>query len=177
MKSLSAWLLALALVVSPLGAGLWFNQAYLGWLNESIPDANAYAAAWQETVDGQQQLRHPAVIHWLPSACLCRLLTLPHAVQISAEAAENGFNIYQFNGADRGLGEIRSVLLEPVLGASPTILITDTSGQVRYVGAYSDGIRCASGDSLVNSFIADPQALPQYRVVGLNVQTCRCLTP
>ena len=177
MKPLAAGLLGLALVVIPLGAGLWFNQAYLGWLNESIPDANAYGAGWQETLDAQPQLQHPAVMHWLPNTCLCRLLTLPHALKISAEASANGFNIYQLNGADRGLGEIVSTPLTPMLGASPTILITDARGQVRYVGAYSNGIRCASGDSLVTSFIADPQGLPSHRVVGLNVQTCRCLSP
>jgi len=176
MKHLKAGLLAAALVAAPLLAGLWFNQTHLGWLNESIPDADAFASGWQQTLDAQPQLEHPAVIHWLPRSCLCRLLTLPHALQISTEAAANGFSLYQFNADERALGTPISAELDALLGASPTILITNSHGQIRYVGAYSSGIRCASGNSLVATFIADPARLPKHRVVGLNVQTCRCLT-
>ena len=175
MKGLNAWLLTTALVAAPLLAALWFSQTHQGWLNESIPDANTYASDWQQTLDAQPWLDHPAVIHWLPGTCLCRLLTLPHALKISTEAAVNGFSIYQFNADDRGLGMVISAALDSVLGASPTILITNNSGQISYVGAYSDGIRCSSGNSLVATFIDDPLRLPKHRVVGLNVQTCRCL--
>jgi hypothetical protein len=175
VKRLKTWLLATALVAAPLLAGLWFNQTHLGWLNESIPDANAYASDWQQTLDAQSQLDHPAVIHWLPNTCLCRLLTLPHALQISTEAATNGFSIYQFNADDRGLGAVISAALNSRLGASPTIFITNSNGQISYLGAYSEGIRCSRGNSLVATFIDDPLRLPNQRVVGLDVETCRCL--
>jgi hypothetical protein len=175
VKSLKGWLAAAVLGGVPLFAGLWFNQTHLGWLNESIPDPDAFASGWQQTVDAQPQIRHPAVIHWLPRSCLCRLLTLPHALQISAEAAANGFSVYQFNADERALGTPVSAELDARLGVSPTILITNSQGQIRYVGAYSNGIRCSRGSSLVATFIVDPARLPRHRVVGLNVETCRCL--
>jgi len=44
-----------------------------------------------------------------------------------------------------------------------------------YIGAYSDGVRCNTGTSMVDRFLESPETLPSLTVVGLNVQTCRCL--
>ncbi len=164
----------LAVVLSgSIYASYWFNHTYVGWLINDIPDAVQYRNQWQQSID-QLSVSHPAVIHYLPEGCLCRMLTIKHAQQLTEKAANNGFSVYQLNSSDTNLGEPTS-LVDSSSPVSPQIIITKPSGQIAYVGAYSDGVRCNTGNSLVDAFLGSVADLPIQPVVGLDVQTCRCL--
>ncbi len=153
---------------------LWFKQVYVGWLLESVTDSNEFVTQWQAALDENESIQHPAVIHHLQDDCLCRVLTLKHASQITLDAMETGYSVYQLNTATVGLGNsihLKSALEDVV---SPLIIITNQTGRIAYIGAYSDGIRCNTGTSMVESFISSIQNLPVRPVVGLDVESCRC---
>ncbi|MEJ2042918.1 MAG: DUF6436 domain-containing protein [Reinekea sp.] len=171
-------LLTMVLVVlltSAVSASYWFQHNYIGWLVNDVPDAVRYRQQWQQTLDGLDGLKHPAVIHYLPNGCLCRMLTLKHAQQISDKAGQSGFQVFQLNSSDAGLGDSLTLAGSSAF-LSPQIAITRPDGRIAYVGAYSDGIRCNTGNSMVDSFLDSVQSLPGQTVVGLDVQTCRCRT-
>ena len=161
------------LLTSAVAASYWFQHSYIGWLVNDVPDAVGYREQWQQTLDELDNLKHPAVIHYLPNGCLCRMLTLKHAQQVSSKAEQGGFQVFQLNSSDAGLGN--SLTLTDDTGfLSPQIAITRPDGRIAYVGAYSDGIRCNTGNSMVDSFLDSVASLPEQTVVGLDVQTCRC---
>lgn len=174
MKALSWSIAAVILLGLPLGGSYWFNRQYVGWLVESVPDANAFLEQWQASIDHYTAIDHPAVIHWLPNDCLCRVLTSKHAAQVSELAIQNNFHVYQLKTSDEALGNV--IDSTPVLSydVRPTIIITAESGQITYVGAYSNSVRCSSSTSMVDAFIRTPLPISNLAVVGLDVKTCRC---
>ena len=162
------------LLFSALYATYWFHHRYVGWLVQAVPDALAYRASWQQQLDRVPGLQHPAVIHYLPNECLCRVLSIKHAQQLTQKAKSGGFQVFQLNSEDTNLGQpLQLAQVESPL--SPQILITQPNGNIAYVGAYSDGIRCNTGNSLVDDFLSSVTSLPTQPSVGLDVQTCRCL--
>ncbi len=170
------WLTLVGLaVVIPLMSSYWFQRTHVGSLIETVPNSLEYAQLWQAAIDESDGLVHPAVIHWLPDNCLCRILSSKHASQITHTAEQNGFNVFQINTHDSSLGRSVDIPDMTQMPFSPTIVITHPDGQIAYVGAYSDGVRCNTGNSMVESFIGGPNTLPVQTVVGLDVQTCRCL--
>jgi hypothetical protein len=173
------WLISFAavtaLLVGVLGSSLWFNHTYVGWLVDAVPDANLYLRDWQSAIDELESLEHPAIVHYLPEGCLCRMLALKHAEQITGEAEANGFNVFQLASNSLNLGVSKELPTHYDLVPAPSIIITREDGKIAYVGAYSDGVRCNTGNSMVTTFIQSPSNLPSQPVVGLNVETCRCL--
>ncbi|MBU2863184.1 hypothetical protein KO489_04970 [Reinekea forsetii] len=172
-NSLTYRWIAVAIFVFVLltATAIWFQRTYVGWLIESVPEPNSYLHSWQTTIDRNETIQHPAVIHLLPDHCLCTLLTMGHATNISRMAEQNGFNIVQVGTHHKGLG--KSVELEsPKL--SPTIAITDANGQIKYLGAYSEGVRCTNANSMVDTFLEGVSHLPSATIVGLDVKVCRC---
>nr|WP_230390619.1 DUF6436 domain-containing protein [Reinekea sp. G2M2-21] len=141
---------------------------------ENVADSNVFFASWQNAITSNDTLQHPAVIHNLPDDCLCRALTAKHAGQISAQAGQSGFYTFQILSNHPELGKSVDILDSIVRQIAPVIIITNAQGRIAYVGAYSDGIRCNTGTSLVSRFIASPEDLPAIPVVGLDVKTCRC---
>lgn len=171
------WSAAIFLIISlPLAGSYLFTKTHVGWLIEQVPDSIAYKDDWQALINSLEGVEHPAVIHWLPENCLCRVLSAKHAGQITVQAESAGFHVFQLNSHDDSLGKHLSVLSLNT-PFSPVIAITARNGNLAYVGAYSDGIRCNTGTSMVDSFLEDPAKLPVRTVVGLDVKTCRCLNP
>jgi len=168
-------IIAVVALTLPVAATFWFNQQYVGWLIESVPDSVAYQQQWQRVIDSHTNINHPAVIHWLPETCLCRALSMKHAGQVTLTAEGNGYSVYQLNTEDESLGLSLALIEQPILAFGPSIAITRYNGQIAYVGAYSDGVRCNTGTSMVEVFIDSPESLPNLPVVGLDVKTCRCL--
>ncbi|TCS42442.1 DUF6436 domain-containing protein [Reinekea marinisedimentorum] len=172
---LKIWSAVVFLLISlPLAGSYLFNKTHVGWLIESVPDSIAYKDNWQTIINNLTEVEHPAVIHLLPENCLCRVLSAKHAGQITVQAQSAGFNVFQLNSGDSSLGQRVSA---PDINTpfSPAIAITRDDGTLAYVGAYSDGIRCNTGTSMVDQFLESPASLPARTVVGLDVQTCRCL--
>ncbi len=170
------WLVLFALMlVVALAASQWFQHRYVGLMLENVADSNVFFASWQDAVTSTDALQHPAVIHNLPDDCLCRALTAKHAGQISAQAGQSGFHTFQILSNHPELGKTVDIQDSIVRQVAPVIIITNAQGRIVYVGAYSDGIRCNTGTSLVSRFIASPDDLPTTPVVGLDVETCRCV--
>jgi hypothetical protein len=159
------------MLVMSLVVGRWFQSNYVGWLIESVNSPNVLHAQWQEALDQLPQLTHPAVIHVLPSDCLCTLLTIKHAKTVSVKAKSAGFSILQLGSSHTGLGETIEM---DVPELSPFIAMTDEQGVLKYLGAYSDGVRCTTANSLVDQFIGDVSNLPSHTIIGLDVKVCRC---
>lgn len=162
------------LLIIAMLATAWFKESYVGWLVESVADSNEFVTQWQLAISESDIIDHPAVIHYLPENCLCRVLTQKHAAEITVDAQDAGFSVYQINSNSLGLGNSIRIDSPKAQVLAPIIVITNISGQIAYVGAYSDGIRCNTGTSMVASFIESPQSLPTRPVVGLDVETCRC---
>lgn len=162
--------IGLVLLVS-LSIGRWFQSTYVGWLIESVQSPNELQAQWQAAIDRMPELNHPMVIHSLPSDCLCTLLTIKHAKTVSEKAITSGFTVTQLGTTHSGLGD-EILLAVPEL--SPLIAITDEQGTLKYLGAYSDGVRCTAANSLVDRFLEDSGNLPRNSIVGLDVEVCRC---
>lgn len=173
---LKIWLIVFFLIIGlPLAGSILFTKTHVGWLIELVPDSHRYKDNWQNSIDKLVGVKHPAVVHWLPDNCLCKVLSAKHAGQVTQLAEAHGFNVFQLNSDDVGLGTpLNDTSLE--MPFSPTIAITRADGGLAYVGAYSDGVRCNTGTSMVDRFLEDPQKLPARAVVGLDVKTCRCKT-
>lgn len=157
--------------VTSLIAARWFQTVYVGWLVESVQSPNTLQTQWQSAVDEAVELSHPAVIHSLPSGCICTFLTVKHAKSVSEKALNAGFSVSQLDTSHQGLGaEIQLDVPE----LSPFIAITDEHGTIKYLGAYSDGVRCTTANSLVDRFVENISNLPNQPIVGLDVEVCRC---
>lgn len=155
-------------------ASLVFQGRYVGWLIADIENPMEFKAQWQAILAEAPDLKHPAVIHFQPEGCLCYSLSSRHAGVITETAQTEGFHVYQLNTARANMGE--TLQTTRTLPVGPLIAITRPDGTLRYAGAYSDGIRCNTGTSMVDSFLtANPQST-SATVIGLDVETCRCLT-
>jgi len=171
MKTIIAVLFAAAFMGGGLTAVVWFNANHVSWFIDDIQDPVAFKEQWQEVVDASA-VKHPAVLHYLPDDCLCKLFTLKHAKDVTNRAVNSGFNVYQYNSTDTGLGKQLTSL--EITVNRPVIAITDDKGRLAYLGAYSDGIRCNEGNSMVSAFVSKPDSLPEHTVLGLDVEGCRC---
>lgn len=169
------WLILIGgLFLVSIAVSVWFTTTQVGWLIEAVPDSARYRDQWQLEIDRLTEIQHPAVIHWLPESCLCRFFSIKHAGTITQQAEESGFNVYQLESSTGVLGAEISLTGSYQPEISPSILITRPNGQLSYVGAYSDSIRCNTGTSMVGRFIEDPDKLPDRTIVGLDVKNCRC---
>lgn len=173
MRIIIISLMLFGMIMLGLGS-LWFNRNHVGMMIERVPNVVEFRARWQALLDSQT-LRHPAVIHWLPEGCLCAVLTSNHAANVTVDAEKSGFNVYQLASSRDGL--LGQSLLVDQLPHSPIgslIAITNKAGQLAYLGAYSDGVRCNTGNSMVAEFISSTSNLPFPPVVSLDVETCVC---
>ena len=173
MKKLLIWNVALGLcLVLAVSGSVWFNNTHTGWLADKVNNPMAFQESWQARLN-QLQISHPAVLHVQPEGCLCQPLSARHLKSISNTAEQNDFSLYQVNSSWKGLGEEVTLdnLPEQVM---PVVMITQESGELAYLGAYSDGLRCNESTSLVDAFLASPNTLPNHTVVNLDVETCIC---
>ncbi|TCS43018.1 DUF6436 domain-containing protein [Reinekea marinisedimentorum] len=168
-------LLAALFIALSAGASYWFTQNHVDWLIKEVPDSILYQKQWQTQIDQMTSITHPAVFHWLPTNCFCRYFSLNHAKQISDTAKSNGYSVFQLNTKTNGLGKTVTLPDSFTTPLSPIIVITRPDGSIVYVGAYSDGVQCNTGTSMVYRFLEDPKSLPARTLVGLNVKTCRCV--
>lgn len=166
--------LLLLILASVAAASYWFLTTYTGWLANEVADPDAYRASWQAKLD-ELALEHPAVIHYQPKSCLCRAFAAGHLRTLGSLAEENGFARYQLNTKWPHLGTTLN-LAEHDTSIAPIVLITNPSGHLAYLGAYSNGVTCTKATSQIDQLIASPNNLPQHTQVGLNVSTCRCLS-
>lgn len=162
------WALPLLLA---LAAGLWFRQTHLDWLGRSVTDVSAWRADWQSWVDAQSGLRHPAMLHWMPSGCLCRFMAAGHAAALSREGRALGYQPYQLGQAFLSAADAPPLAGRPPLSPGPLIVLTGAGGDIRYLGAYSSGLTCSQGNSLVGDWL--PLSRPGS-VVNLDASTCVC---
>lgn len=165
-------LLLFGLVLSGV-ATLWFDRNHVGLMIESVADVAEFKDSWQALIDSEE-VTHPAVIHWLPEGCLCSFLTSNHAANVTQDAEQNGFHVYQLQSSRSGLGVPLTSQAQPHKAIGSLIAITNVDGQIAYLGAYSDGVRCNTGNSMVTEFLASPSNLPSPSVVSLDVETCIC---
>lgn len=169
---LVAGLAGVVLVAATIGA-LVFRYHQLGWFGETVSDMSVWQDNWQTWIDRQTDLNHPTMVHWIPPDCLCRFFTAGHAADLSRQAPSHGYRVFQ-----AGEVSISIDLAAPLSPApnfqtpGPLIVLTNAEGLIRYLGPYSDGLTCSSGNSLVTDW------LPQSRdgqAVTLDVTSCRCL--
>lgn len=155
---------------------LWFNSRHVGLLLDHVDEPVAFFRAWQAMVDFHADMQHPAMIHYLPSGCLCPFLTSSHALNLSNTAKNAGYGVYQLGTPRIGFGEELLAAIGPAALQTPGPLIafTDEDGQIRYLGAYSDGIRCTESTSLVDEFARDFMSLPETAQLVLDRRTCVC---
>lgn len=167
-----AWSGLLGILVVVLAVGGWFRATHLQWFGEDIPDINAWQAGWQGWVNDHTELRHPAMVHFMPENCLCRFFTAGHASQLSHQALLLGYSVFTLGGDFLDADLARELLNGPdTASPGPMIVLTDKNGRIRYLGPYSDGIRCGSGTSLVDAWL--PLERPG-QIVTLDVSSCRC---
>jgi hypothetical protein len=163
------------LAIFAVATSYWFTKTHTDWLVKDVPDSMLYLENWQKEIDGNEQITHPAILHWLPMNCLCRYLTLNHATQITSEGQSNGYHVFQLDTDSHGLGKTVELSESFTTPLSPIIIITRPNGKISYAGAYSDGVRCNTGTSMVYRFLEDPEKLPTRPLIGLDVKTCRCV--
>jgi hypothetical protein len=172
-KRISISLIAIGcIIVFSFLVGRWFQSTYVGWLIESISQPLQFQQQWQTAVDQSEELTHPAVIHFLPDACACTVLTVKHAKSVTSKAVNSGYEVYQLSSNHQDLGKSIAMGVPEI---SPIIAITDINGQIQYLGAYSDGVRCTTANSMVDNFVESIENLPKRAIVGLDVEVCRCL--
>lgn len=173
MKKLLIWnvLLASCLMLA-LAGSVWFNARYQGWLADKVTSPIAFQTHWQARVT-EYDIEHPAVIHVQPEGCLCQPLSANHLRTISDTAVGNGFSLFQLNSSWRGLGkELQDDGVD--LSVAPFVMVTQDTGQLTYIGAYSDGLLCNNSTSLVDAFIELREFQVDRTVVNLDVETCIC---
>lgn len=168
------WRAILGVAVGALLLGaltLGFRAHYLGWFGESVTNVAAWGADWQTWVD-EQPLEHPALVHLMPKGCLCRFFTGEHAADLSNRAGELGYHRYQ--AGDAFLGADLADLLSPAYfpdSPGPMLALTGADGQIRYLGPYSDGLRCTAANSLVDDWLPLSRA---GRVLQVDASSCQC---
>lgn len=162
------------LLTTSLIASIAFQSNYVGWLADDVTDPMAFRNDWERILASAEGIEHPAVIHFQPEGCLCFALSARHAAQISSDADRVGLTVYQLNSTHDGLGAPLTVDTGD-LPFGPLIAITSADGSLRYAGAYSDGIRCNTGNSMVSTFIDPANSSNGQTVIGLDVTVCRCL--
>lgn len=150
---------------------LGVRAQYLGWFGESVADVAGWGADWQDWLD-QQPIEHPAMVHLMPDGCLCRFFTNQHAADLSSRAAALGYHRYQA-GDDFLSMELALSLPTDSFPSSPgpLLALTGADGQIRYLGPYSDGLRCTSANSLVDDWL--PLSRPG-RILQVDANSCQC---
>ncbi len=162
-------LVAAGLILAAVTLG--FRAHYLGWFGESVSNVANWGADWQDWLD-QQPIEHPALVHLMPGGCLCRFFTAGHAAELSARADTLGYHRYQ--AGDNFLSEALAVPLHTrsfPQSPGPMLALTGVDGQIRYLGPYSDGLRCTTANSLVDDW------LPLTRlgqVLQVDANSCQC---
>lgn len=168
------WRAMLGVVLGALVLGLitlGFRAHYLGWFGESVANVGRWGGDWQVWLD-EQPLQHPAMVHLMPAGCLCRFFTAQHAADLSERARSLGYHRYQ-----AGDEFLSPELADPLHPASfpdspgPLLALTGADGQIRYLGPYSDGLRCTAGNSLVEDWL--PFSRPG-RVLQVDANSCQC---
>jgi len=82
------------------------------------------------------------IFHFYDDGCHCTTLTAEHRVAIDVVAKLDNFNVVYVDVSSRALMNI--------IPASPAILITDTVGDLLYVGPYATGLDCSANNSLID---------------------------
>lgn len=152
-------------------ATLGFRAHYLGWFGESVTNVTTWGADWQMWLD-QQPIEHPAMVHLMPANCLCRFFTGQHAADLSIRAKALGYHPYQA-GDDFLSDEVAKPLLTRSypLSPGPLLALTGADGQIRYLGAYSEGLRCTTSNSLVDDWLPLSRT---GRVLQVDADSCQC---
>ncbi|MHA7878185.1 MAG: DUF6436 domain-containing protein [Saccharospirillum sp.] len=161
--------LLLALVAA--GAVYWFQATHLGWFGETVDDMRAWQSHWQGWVNEQAAVQHPAMVHLVPEGCLCRFFVQAHAADLSQSAQELGYRVYQTSSllpSERAERLDRPVAFD---SPGPLLMLTDHNGELRYLGPYSDGVRCNAETSLVDQWL--PLSLGG-QVIQLDASGCLC---
>ncbi len=176
MTSLRLFYIGAVLIIIPLVTSFWFLQSHVDWLIKKVEDPSYFLDTWQFWVSEQEGLKHPVVIHYLPDTCLCSALTQRHAVSLSETALKNGYTVHQIGSSKNGLGSpITGIGLGVPNDLSPLIIITQRNGDIRYLGAYSEGLLCNSSSSLVERFIEPMSGMVfEPPVIGIDVKSCHC---
>lgn len=162
-------LVAAVLVLAAVTLG--FRAHYLGWFGESVSNVGRWGTDWQDWLD-QQPIEHPAMVHLMPEGCLCRFFTGQHAGDLSILAEPMGYHRYQ-----AGDEFLDADLADPLLTRSfpdspgPLLALTGADGQIRYLGPYSDGLRCTTANSLVDDWL--PLSRPG-QVLQVDANSCQC---
>jgi len=168
------WLAIIGLVASALVltiATLGFRAHYLGWFGESVPNVARWGTDWQAWLD-QQPVEHPAIVHLMPEGCPCRFFTGQHAADLSRRAKVLGYRRYQAGDEilDTDLADLLPTRSFPN-SPGPLLALTGADGQIRYLGPYSDGLRCSAANSLVDDWL--PLSRPG-RILQVDASSCQC---
>lgn len=171
MKATTSISLGVFFVLLAGASVYWFERQYMGWFGETVDNMNVWQSRWQQWLDQQSELQHPAMVHLLPDECLCRWFVRDHASELSEKASQLGYQVYQTSALLAG--EEAQLVTRPVDFASPgpLMILTNSSGEVRYLGPYSDGLRCNAETSLVDQWL--PLDL-RGQVVQLDANGCVC---
>ncbi|EAR08024.1 DUF6436 domain-containing protein [Reinekea blandensis] len=172
------WLLltVAALLVLALIASIGFQSRYVGWLTEEVSNPMAFRQQWESLLADLDGIEHPAIIHYQPEGCLCFSLSSKHAAQITDTGLAEGFSVVQLNSQHADLGKPVNADTSG-LPFGPLIAITGPDGHLQYAGAYSDGVQCNTGNSMVSTFLSSDYESNGQTVIGLDVNVCRCIRP
>lgn len=108
-----------------------------------------------------------AVIHIVSEDdCLCQLVASRHIQEVKEKAAGLGKTNITVN--------IKDILgLNAILSSTPAIAIFDDKGNLAYLGPYSTGIGCVSGNGTVEPYLDSKATLGA--IMPLEATGCYCI--
>jgi hypothetical protein len=161
---------------------LWVTSVIVGLFFASksteVPfdfSGSLYSASTQPNFDSDFSLLISAVtntplaqtvVHFLSEdSCLCQLVASRHINEVKNQATGFGMTNITVNIED--IPE-----LSDILNSTPAIAIFDYEGNLAYLGPYSTGIGCFSGNGTVEGYLDSKADLGA--IIPLEVTGCYC---
>ncbi|WP_051231503.1 DUF6436 domain-containing protein [Stutzerimonas azotifigens] len=157
-KHLLAGLIVLLWAAALLAAFWWFEARYLRPFDERSALFSGDALALPAQLAGPGPVR---MVHFWDPACPCNTGNQQHLAELMQRYGRSvSFYVLQAPGTQGQLPE-QLAGLQPLatlpgaeqLPASPAAAIWDASGRLAYVGPYSEGAVCNSGNSFIEPIL------------------------
>ncbi|MBD9398919.1 DUF6436 domain-containing protein [Pseudomonas sp. PDM11] len=157
--SLLACLIAALWLVAMLAAFWWFEARYLRPFDERTALFSGSQLRLPDQLAGPGEIR---LVHFWDPACPCNVGNQQHLGELLERYRERGVQFYavqkpgsqgQLPQALRTLQPLDGLRGSQLLPASPAVAIWDQRGELAYVGPYSSGFNCTSGNSFVEPLL------------------------
>ncbi|MCQ4257915.1 DUF6436 domain-containing protein [Stutzerimonas stutzeri] len=180
-KYLIAALIALVWGGAMLAAFWWFEARYLRTFEgERAELFSGDNLALPEALSGHGPVR---LVHFWDPACPCNAGNQQHLAELMQRFATQGVSFYamqkpgtrgQLPGQLAGLESLDAVPGAASLPASPAVGIWDASGQLVYIGPYSEGAVCNSSNSFIEPILEAVLAGRQVNATHSLAVGCFC---